>query len=223
MAVKAHSIIDETRESLQKARPTEKVTESLILQALGHGTKSQMAKYLLSYKVKEVLDDPDALLRVFVADRQDQNTPITTKNLVFFLKRLMRTEPAKEEEESLRKDETRNLVKLTNAFANAVLIGKWNPNAEGEEQEKLHTHAKNICRRHPFEALGELCSEILKDAGGAHPSGGAAFCKSEDIDWKTAEGLLTNLLNSHVWDDPLVSLERSVSEILRRITSVVKF
>src|SRR5271157_4738061 len=52
MAAKAHSIIDETRDRLRKAEPKEKITESRILLELGHGTKGQMRKYLVSYKVK---------------------------------------------------------------------------------------------------------------------------------------------------------------------------
>jgi ParB/RepB/Spo0J family partition protein len=221
MAAKAHSIIEETKRRLRKTSPEEKITESRVLLELGHGTKGEMRKYLVSYKVKELLDNPDSLLPGFVADRQDQNTPITTKNLIFFLRRLMRTEPAEEKDEALRKDETANLVRITNYIVKTVLAGKWNPNATGEKEKAVHLHAKNICRRHPFEALGELCAEILKDSGGAHPSGGAAFCKGSDIDWKSTEQKLTSLLQSHVWDEPSVSLERSVNEILRRITAVV--
>ena len=222
MAAKAHSIMEETRARLRKAWPKEKITEKRILQELGHGTKGQMRKYLVSYKVKELLDDPECLLKGFVADRQDQNTPITTKNLIFFLRRLMRTEPAEAKDENLRKDETENLIRITNCIVKTVLVGKWNPNAQTEKENKAHAHAKNICRRHPFEALGELCAEILKDSGGAHPSGGAAFCKTSDINWKTVEQKLTNLLNSHIWDEYSVSLERGVNEILRRVTRIVK-
>jgi hypothetical protein len=129
-----------------------------------------MSKYLVSYKVKELLDSPDSLLKGFVADRQDQNTPITTKNLIFFLRRIMRTAPADAKDESLRQDETENLIRVTNCITKTVLIGKWNPNAQGEKENKAHLHAKNICRSHPFEALGELCAEILKNHGGAHQS-----------------------------------------------------
>lgn len=222
MAAKAHSIIEETKERLQRAWPKEKITESRILLELGHGTKGEMRKYLVSYKVKELLENPDCLLKGFVADRQDQNTPITTKNLIFFLRRLMRTEPAEEKEEHLRKDETENLLRVTNIIVKTMLAGRWNPNAEGEKEKTGHLHAKNVCRRHPFEALGELCAEIVKDSGGAHPSGGAAFCKTSDINWKSAEQKLMNLINSHVWDESSVALERSVNEILRRITTVVK-
>lgn len=222
MAAKAHSIIEETRERLRRDWPGEKITESRILLELGHNTKGKMRKYLVSYKVKELLDSPGCLLKRFVADRQDQNTPITTKNLIFFLRRLMRTEPADEKEEKVRKDETSNLVRITNIFADAVLEDKWNPDARAEGEKRIHIHAKNICRRHPFEALGELCAEILKEAGGAHPSGGAAFCKSTDIDWKAVERRLEKLLRNDIWDKEAVSLERSVTEILRRITSAVR-
>src|SRR5712692_6760103 len=79
MAAKAHSIIEETKDRLRKDSPNEKITESRVLLELGHGTKGEMRKYLVSYKVKELLDNPDCLLKRFVADRQDQNTPITTK------------------------------------------------------------------------------------------------------------------------------------------------
>ncbi len=222
MAVKAHSIIEETKDRLRKLWPAEKITESRVLLELGHGTKGEMRKYLVAYKVKELLDRPDCLLKGFVADRQDQNTPITTKNLVFFLRRLMRTEPAEEKEEVLREDETANLTRIANLIVKAVLVDKWNPNAQDEKGKMVHLHAKNICRRHPFEALGELCGEILKDSGGAHPSGGAAFCKSSDINWNTAEQKLVNLLGSAIWDESAVALERSVNEILRRITTAVK-
>ena len=222
MAVKAHSIIEETKDRLRKLWPAEKITESRVLLELGHGTKGEMRKYLVSYKVKELLDRPDCLLKGFVADRQDQNTPITTKNLVFFLRRLKRTEAAEEKEEVLREDETANLTRVANLIVKAVLVDKWNPNAQDEEGKMAHLHAKNICRRHPFEALGELCGEILKDSGGAHPSGGAAFCKSSDINWSTAEQKLVNLLSNAIWDESAVALERSVNEILRRITTAVK-
>jgi ParB/RepB/Spo0J family partition protein len=223
MAAKAFSIIEETRQRLESEWPSDQISESRILQALGHGTKSQMSKYLVSYKVQQILDDSSCVLTGFVADRQDQNTPITTNNLIFFLRRVMRIEPASKPEELLRKEETANLIRLLNSFAKTVLVGKWNPSASGDQEERAHNHAKNICRRHPFEALGMLSAEILKNAGGAHPSGGAAFCKTSNIDWKVAEAQLTNLLNSHAWDTPEISLERSVNEILRRITAIVKF
>lgn len=222
MASKARSIIDETRSRLREQFPDQPATEERILTALGQGTKTQMRKYLVSYKLKGVLEDPDSLLKGFVADKQDVNSPVTTKNLAFFLRRLMRTEPADERDEPLRKDETANLVKLTNLFAEIVLVDKWNPTAKSEKQKGAHNHAKNICRRHPFEALGQLCAEILRDAGGAHPSGGATFCKSSDIDWKRVEQKLKDLLNSHIWDDPVVYYQRSVNDILRNITAVWK-
>lgn len=222
MAAKAHSIIEETRGRLRSAWPNEQITEHRILQELGHGTRGQMQKYLVSYKVKEVLDNPESLLKGLVADKQDQSTPITTKNFIFFLQRLMRTAPADHKDEHLRTDETENLVRLTNILSQSALIGKWNPNASTEQEKMAHLHAKNICRRHPFEALGELCAEILKDAGGSHPSGGAAFCATGQIDWKLVQKRLNNLLNSHAWDEPQVFLERGVNEILRRITAIVK-
>jgi ParB/RepB/Spo0J family partition protein len=222
MAAKVQSIWDETRKQLEEADPTQKATEERILRKLEHSSKGQQRKYIVSYKLKLVLDSPNSLLRKFVADKQDQNTPITTKNLDFFLRRIMRTLPAEEKDENLREDETKTLLDLTNIIAKTILVGKWNPNAIDEMAALAHAHAKNICRRHPFEALGQLCAEILHDEGGAHYSGGAAFCKHSAINWKKVETRMVDLLNSHVWDDPMVYLDRGVNDILRTITGVVK-
>lgn len=222
MAAKVQTIWDEARKSLKSTFPNEEVTEEAILLHLGYPSRSHQRKFIVSYKVKEILDSHDSLLRGFVADKQDQNTPITTRNLIFFLQRLMQVGPASAEDQALRAEETENILKLTNLFAEAVIIDKWNPDAPDEKAKLAHDHAKNLCRRHPFEALGELCAEILHHAGGAHPSGGAAFCKSSDINWNIVDKSLRDLVNSHVWDEPTVALKRSVNEILRYVTGVVK-
>jgi len=221
-ARKVKSTIDAVRMQLEADKQEgEYVTEEEVFRAIGLTGKARIRRWLTAEVAERLRAHPDALLKRFIGDKQDKDHPITVRNLQFFLRHLVLTRPDNSEH-THRDEELENLVRVTNVIAETVLIDGWNPNAQSSPQRALHNQAKNICRRHPFEALGFFTGQILDDAAGVRLRGadhGPAYTEPDHIKWDVVESRLTNLLNSNVWNEPTVYLERSIEELTKMISN----
>jgi ParB/RepB/Spo0J family partition protein len=226
-ARKVNVTFQETREQISKitGKSPDEIYEREILQYLGHETPGKMREYILGNITHNVRMYPGAKIYDYLADRQDNKHPITVKNLSYFIRQLAKLDPLEPpknegiEIENLREDEVKNIVKVTNIFVEIVLDGKWNPSGENTPQ---HVHAKNICRRHPFEALGIFVAEILYHHGGGRVNLGAAYAPHEKIDWVGVKKDLEDLLNSHVWDRHDIRTCRSIKELELLISEIYR-
>jgi len=221
-ARKVKSTIDEVRMQLEAGKQEgEHVTEEEVFRGIGLTGKARIRRWLTAEVAERLRAHPDAMLKRFISDRQDKDYPITVRNLQYFLRHLVLTRPDNSER-TYRDEELDNLVRITNILAETVLIDSWNPNAQDSRERTLHNHAKNICRRHPFEALGFFAGQILDDAAGVRLRGadhGPAYIEPHQIDWDEVESRLTNLLNSNVWSEPDVYIERSIEELTKMISN----
>jgi len=227
-ARKVNVTFQETREQISKitGKPLEEIYEREILEFWGHETPTKMREYILGNITHNVRMFSGTKIFDYLADRQDNKHPITVKNFAYFIRQLAKLEPLeppKEKDkkfENLREDEIKNIVMVSNIIVGVVLEGKWDPDNEESPQ---HVHAKNICRRHPFEALGIFTAEILRKYGGGRLNLGAAYAKHESINWDHVRKDLTDLLNSHVWDRHDVRNCRSIKELELLISEIYEY
>lgn len=229
-ARKVNVTIQETKEQISKitGKPLEDIYEKEILEFLGHETPAKMREYSLGNITHNIRMFPGAKIYNYLADRQDNKHPITVKNFSYFISQLAKLDPLelqKEKDstnilENLREDEIKNIVMVSDIIVEVVLDGKWNTDNEESPQ---HIHAKNICKRHPFETLGIFTAEILKNYGGGRLNLGAAYAKHEDINWEYVRKDLTDLLNSHVWDRHDVRNCRSIKELELLVSEIYEY
>lgn len=213
IAKKAYAILAVSRETIAKemGKSIDQVTEREIFDLQGWRTRSQEKKYLLGELTHLLMERKDAKIVGYVTDISTHDLPITVKNLDFFLGRLCFLRALNQGDENLRLDQLENVVRVTNMIADDILIGKWDPQAS---ESPDHMHARNICRRHPFEALGYFIGKILDKHGGQDISLGAAWSKTDGIDWKGVEKDLADLLLCDVWDEPRTYTCRSIEELI---------
>lgn len=221
MARKAASILETTRADIASERKVEPrdVTEREIFDYLGKRKLSEEKQYLLGDLVEMLYKDPDAKIKAYLSDRSSAVAPITVKNFQFFLTRLTHLQALDAGEDNLRDDQYANVRRLTNLFVEKVLDGKWKPDAPEPTAE--HIHAKNLSRRHPFEALGYFMAKIVDRSGGSEATVGACWAKTDKIDWPRVEKDVTDLLASHVWDEPQTYTCRSIDEIKVLVNRVI--
>ena len=224
-ARKVKSTIDEVRMQLEADKQEgEYVAEEEVFRAIGLTSRARIRRWLTAEVAERLRAHPDALIKRFISDRQDKDYPITVRNLQYFLRHLVLTRPDNSER-TCRDEELENLVRITNVIVETVLIDGWNPNAQDSRERTLHNHAKNICRRHPFEALGFFAGQIFDDAAGVRLRGadhGPAYIEPHQIDWDQVESRLTNLLNSNVWNEPDVYIQRSIEELTKMISNRIE-
>lgn len=198
-------------------RDPDTITEVELFRELGLEKKSQERKYKMGVLVVEVL--AKSKISPYVGDRSTHDKPLTVKNLMYFFNRVASLKPIGTKTLDLSADQVDNIVRLLDAFTENVLEGKWDPGAEDESIE--HKHARNLCRRHPFEALGHFVGKILDRNGGQDASLGAAWAPHDAIRWEAVEVELLDLLNSHVWDEPATYMCRSIEDLTIRIGAVI--
>lgn len=221
MAKKAASILETTRADLanETGRDPKDISEEEIFNYLGKRNKSEQKKYLIGDMVQQMMEDGEAKITPYLSDRTSKHLPVTVKNFEFFLGRLTYLQALGAENINLRADQYENVKRLTNMFVEKVLGDRWTP--DQDPPTASHKHARNICRRHPFEALGYFMAKVLDRYGGNEATVGAAWAKTEDIDWAKVEKALDNLLMSHVWDEPETYTCRNIDEIKSLVAQVI--
>jgi hypothetical protein len=219
-AKKVFSLLDIKRQemALEKKMPPEHIYEFSLFSNLGWENKSKIRSGIIAYTVESVRRSEASKIRLFIADRQTKSLPLTAKNFGFFLKHIVRLKPA-DAEGGCRLAELENIIKITNLFAEMILINKWNPKTASPEGKKAHEHAKHLCSRFPFEVCGYFLAKILSRRGGMDQMVGAAYVPTNTIDWNGVKNDMEQLLDGTFWDDTDVFTLRNIEDLIREVDS----
>ncbi len=218
IARKTHALMEEYADLLRKERGDEP-SEVDVLNRMGITTKARQQQFLIGQIAEDVVEMPGSKIADFVSDRQSRSRPITMKNLMFFIAKLVKTTPV-ETVESLREQELANLLRITNIVAEDLFEDdKWTP--ETPEQPD-HQHALNLSRNRPFEILGYFIAKYVDGAGGGEASTGACYAESGHIAWEKVEQNVTKLLRDPVWDQPHIALSRSPDDIKQAVAAAMR-
>ena len=216
VARKTHALMQETLELIESESPKAQITEQVIMKRLGVTTRANMAKFLLGKITEDLLTCEKAKIKDYVSSRQSKEMPITAINLGYFLRHIIKLRPVEEPFNSsgyagLREHELLNIIEVTNIFSEMVLDqGKWDP----LELNKIsHLHAKNICKRHPFETCGYFIARELMNNGGGDINIGSAYVPQDKINWDNMQKTLEIKLNDSIWDEPGISNLRSIEDL----------
>jgi hypothetical protein len=218
IARKTHALMEEYAELLRKETSAEP-SEVDVLNRIGITTKARQQQFLIGQIAEDVRAMPGSKIADFVSDRQGRSLPITMKNLMFFIAKLVKTTPV-ETVESLREQELANVLRITNIVAEELFDNeKWTP--ETPEQPD-HQHALNLSRNRPFEILGYFVAKYVDGAGGGEASTGACYAEASGIAWDKVEQNVRRLLQSPVWDQPHIALSRSPDDIKQAVAAAMR-
>jgi hypothetical protein len=218
LARKTHALMEEYAELLRK-ETNEEPSEVDILNRIGITTRARQQQFLIGRIAEDIKAVPGSRISDFISDRQSKTMPITMKNLMFFVAKIVKTSPV-ETVENLREQELANVLRITNLVAEHLFEDdKWTP--ETPEQAD-HQHAVNLSRNRPFEILGYFVAKYVDIAGGGEASTGACYAESARIDWNKVEREVTKLLQHPIWDQPYVALSRSPDDIKEAVAAAMR-
>lgn len=140
------------------------LSEEEIFKRLGATELDVEKEFIIGGIVERLRNDSEAQIRAFCSDSQipkkkilnGDRRIITAQNLYFFLKNLVRSHPVEEGEFSLRDEEYRNVLTVTNALAS--LLDYWISSG------KLPT-AIAFSRRHTIDAAGRVIRTLIRRPG----------------------------------------------------------
>ena len=202
----------------ETGKPEVSISESAVLERMGHISKSDQSKFLLGSILQDLNDYEGGKIKNYLSIKQAKDRPLTYNTFGRFVSKFINLRAIEEGDENLRDDEFVNLVRLTNIFAEVLFDdGKWNP----DETDSLDTrHAINICRWHPVESCGYFIAKAIAECGGRDNALGTLYVPSTSIDWATAEGKIKKILGHQVWDYEHIWPLRNVEKLIEKIDSV---
>lgn len=174
-------------------------------------TAPEAKKMLMMAIEQDVLEDPGNRLAEFIAERnRTRKNPLTIYVLQrTFFKGFVYTPPADVEiegEEDHRSDEKQNMVRMMSLFADKLLIGKWNPDADNAGHKRAERMFSAGALRAWMPMIADVVAQVLQ-LYDAQERQRIFFRKVTDQQWGLIEGRVQRFAAHKIWDDPSTEVD----------------